>query len=396
MSRQLIARSPDLQRLQDEGYDVEVRSNHLLVKVPYVTSNRVVSHGFLASELTMSGDRTAAPSTHVVYFIGATVEETPCDDTGRRLDDLIIQFGPISLGSELVASAMFSHKPDPTYGDYYEKMSTYADMLWAYAQAVSPEVRVRTFPPILADEHESVFRYFDSATSRARIGAVTDKVRLRKVVIVGVGGTGSYILDCVAKTPVEEIHLYDGDRMLTHNAFRSPGAASVEELRAAPFKTEFLQTKYEAMRRNIVGHPAYVDASNISELQDADFVFLSMDAGPAKKLIVQSLQQFGVPFVDTGMGVYQVGESIGGLIRTTASASGNTQHLWDNDRVSFDDEDDDEYGQNIQIVELNMLNAAFAVIKWKKLFGFYTDFEDEFSSVYTTDGNHLLNLDQAS
>lgn len=394
MSRQLIVHSPDLQRLQDEGYDIEIRSGHLLLKVPYVTSDRKVSLGFLASELTLSGDRTTTPSTHVVHFIGTDPADAPCDDTGRRLDDLIIQDGPIPLGSELVASSMFSHKPNPTYGDYYEKMSTYADMLWSYAQAVDPKVKVRTFPPIPADEQESVFRYFDSATSRARIGAVTDKIRLGKVVIVGLGGTGSYILDCIAKTPVSAIHLYDGDRMLTHNAFRSPGAASLEELRDAPFKTDFLQTKYDPMRRNIVSHAAYLDESNINEIQDADFVFLSMDAGPAKKLIVESLQGSGIPFADTGMGVYQVGDSIGGLIRTTASTVGITEHIWENDRLSFDDEDDDEYSQNIQIVELNMLNAAFAVIKWKKIFGFYTDFEAEFSSVYTTDGNHLLNLDQ--
>jgi len=43
-----------------------------------------------------------------------------------------------------------------------------------------------------------------------------------------------------------------------------------------------------------------------------------------------------------------------------------------------------------------MLNAALAVIKWKKLFGFYFDFEQELSSTYTIDGNHLLNEDQAA
>ncbi len=40
MSRQLISRSPDLQRLEDEGYDLEIRSGYLLVKdVPYVNSH---------------------------------------------------------------------------------------------------------------------------------------------------------------------------------------------------------------------------------------------------------------------------------------------------------------------------------------------------------------------
>lgn len=37
MQSALISRSPDLLRLRDEGYEVEVRSGHLLVhNVPYV------------------------------------------------------------------------------------------------------------------------------------------------------------------------------------------------------------------------------------------------------------------------------------------------------------------------------------------------------------------------
>ena len=149
------------------------------------------------------------------------------------------------------------------------------------------------------------------------------------------------------------------------------------------------------MHRHIIRHAAHVTAANIDELRDADFVFISVDGGGTKKFIIEKLQDFGIPFVDVGMGLYQVGDSLGGLVRTTASTPGHTEHIWDNDRISFADEADDEYDQNIQIAELNMLNAALAVIKWKKIFGFYTDFEHEYSSTYTIDGNHLLNEDQA-
>ena len=38
---------------------------------------------------------------------------------------------------------------------------------------------------------------------------------------------------------------------------------------------------------------------------------------------------------------------------------------------------ENEYDRNIQIADLNMLNAALAVVKWKKLFGFYADNESE-------------------
>src|SRR5215212_3769576 len=161
MSRPLVSHSPDLQRLQDDGYDFEIRDTYLLVRVPYVTASKAVAIGTLVSELTVSGDRTTTPGSHVVYFIGSN-NDMPHDNHGNRLDKLINQPSEIPLSSGLVASCSFSHKPDPTYADYYEKMSTYADMLLAYAQALDSSAKVRPFPPIATEEDESVFRYFDS------------------------------------------------------------------------------------------------------------------------------------------------------------------------------------------------------------------------------------------
>ena len=40
-----------------------------------------------------------------------------------------------------------------------------------------------------------------------------------------------------------------------------------------------------------------------------------------------------------------------------------------------------------------MLNAALAVVKFKKLCGFYADLEKEHYSLFNVDGNHLLNED---
>ena len=44
---------------------------------------------------------------------------------------------------------------------------------------------------------------------------------------------------------------------------------------------------------------------------------------------------------------------------------------------------------------IDALNAALAVIKWKKLFGFYLDLDDEHHCTYTLDGNMLLNEDKS-
>jgi len=51
------------------------------------------------------------------------------------------------------------------------------------------------------------------------------------------------------------------------------------------------------------------------------------------------------------------------------------------------------YTQNIQIVELNALNAAFAVIKWKKIAGIYEDVDREHHSTYPTNF-HLLTSEE--
>jgi len=389
MLHPLISHSPDLKRLRDDGYDIEIRADHLLVKqVPYVTAERAVARGILVSDLTTSGSTTAPNPYHVVWFVGSI----PCDNHGRILNEIISQPTGMPVGGNLMASCSFSRKPADGYPDYYAKMTGYVNILLGYAQAIDPTVTARVFPPILTNDDESVFRYLDSASSRAQISAITEKLKLGKVAIIGLGGTGSYILDLIAKTPTEQIHLYDGDILYTHNVFRAPGAASIDELDAAPKKVEYFQRKYDSLRRNIIAHPVYVDESNINELRDMNFVFLAMDGGTSKKHTIKKLEEFDIPFIDTGIGVYRADNSLGGQVRTTTSVSGHRQHVWE--RVSFADEADNEYEENIQIADLNALNAIIAVIKWKKLVGFYVDLGQEYSSTYVIGRNRLLNEDQ--
>jgi hypothetical protein len=59
------------------------------------------------------------------------------------------------------------------------------------------------------------------------------------------------------------------------------------------------------------------------------------------------------------------------------------------ERVSFGSENDNEYEWNIQTADLNMMNAAMAVIKWKKLFDYYMDDKREFHSTYTVSRNQM-------
>ena len=226
MSQRPINRSADLKKLRDEGYDLEIRSGCLLVKdVPYVNSRKEVKRGILVIKLVLAGDQTGRPDTHVAYFSG----EHPCNEDGSEIAKIKHGSNAHSLAEGVAVNHSFSAKPKPadSYPDYYAQVTTYVAILSGPAQRIDPTVTAKTFPVIEPEEDsDEPFNYIDTASSRAEIVAVTKKLALRKIAIVGLGGTGSYVLDLVAKTPVKEIHLYDGDTFYQHNAFRSPGAPS--------------------------------------------------------------------------------------------------------------------------------------------------------------------------
>jgi hypothetical protein len=93
------------------------------------------------------------------------------------------------------------------------------------------------------------------------------------------------------------------------------------------------------------------------------FVFICIDKGTSKRLIVERVQEWGIPFIDVGMGI-QLGENntLGGIITVTTCAASKRDHV--RSRTAFSDgEAVNEYSQNVQISELNALNAALAVIK---------------------------------
>jgi hypothetical protein len=237
-----------------------------------------------------------------------------------------------------------------------------------------------------------VFNYTETASDRFGIGALTEKLKDERVTIIGTGGTGGYVLDLVAKTPVREIRIFDGDEFLQHNAFRAPGAPSLAQLRDAPLKVDYLKGIYSRMHRRIVAHPVRLTPENLHLLDGVTFAFVSMDDGLAKRPVVEKLEAMGIPFVDVGMGLELVDGSLGGILRVTTSTPEKRGHV--RDRVSFAGDGHKVYDSNIQMADLNALNAALAVIKWKKLRGFYRDLEHEHHATYTTDGNMLLNGDQ--
>lgn len=377
MSAAVISLNPDLKRLQDEGYELEIREGCAIVyHVPYLDSTCTVQYATLVSTLAMNGTAVRIPDTHVMYMQGSV----PYHKAGSRMD--AVYNSPCKkVFSGISVDSMLSNKPQGGYKDYYQKFTAYIQALSAEAQAVDPTVTAATFKRIISSD-DSVLCYADTNSSRGAIMDTTDKFKGQRVGIVGLGGTGSYLLDQISKTPVAEIHLFDGDAFCQHNAFRAPGAPSIEVFGEQPYKTDYFKGIYSNMHHGIYSHPYKLDEDNVSELGSLDFVFLAMDSGICKRTIVDFLLNQKISFIDTGININRAGDSLIGMARITVSHEGDRQAI--EKYVSFDEVEPDLYQTNIQTADLNAFCALSAVMQWKKSLGFYKEDIRFDNCVYTT------------
>jgi hypothetical protein len=208
----------------------------------------------------------------------------------------------------------------------------------------------------------------------------------KKVAIIGLGGTGSYILDFVARTHLAEIALFDDDKVHVHTIFRFPGF-----IRRAigSLKVDALSQQYGHWHDNITPISERVTKENIERLRGFDFVFIAIDHGPSRIFIADWLSANGVPFVDCGMGLNRAPIGLNGVVRITGV-----------DRVAYEttertvflpggDPDGGEYARQGQIAELNALNAALAVIRFKQHFGIYDRLDEAASIIFETSSFEL-------
>lgn len=239
----------------------------------------------------------------------------------------------------------------------------------------------------------NIFKYPDTNSARAKIEALNNKFEDLKIGIIGLGGTGAYILDLISKTPVAEIHLYDGDVFQLHNAFRAPGATPATKFSAnrSLYKVDYLKTIYDEMHSKIMAYKMFINNENINELKKLDFIFISVDNSKGRYMIASGLLLLNIPFIDVGLGVNEVENELIGTVRVTVGSPQKNDHL--ENRIGSEELDGNEYATNIQIADLNCLNAALAVIGWKKYVGFYQDLKKEHNQLYFINTSKILNED---
>ena len=395
MLHEQISHNPDVQKLVNDGYEVEIQAGYLILhRIPYVTRQKTIEFGKLMVPVVLEGQGLAQPQDHTAYFRG----EHPCDDKGNPIMGVVLNSVQYNLATGLRADHQLSSKPESgAYDGYYHQMSRYAQVISQYARRIDPGMTAQPGKLTITQDPNNPFIYMDTASSRARITNLSERFAGDKIGIVGLGGTGSYILDYVSKTWVKEIHLFDGSKFQQHNAFRAPGAATESEIRKKWNKAELYANRYSEFRKGVIAHSEHITQSTIEEITEIglDFVFVSVDDDIVRQWLLPELQKRNIPFIDVGMGIEEANEKLLGLIRTCISTpeGGHYEPYIKNLMAIEANEQEEEraYQRNIQLVELNALNAALAVIRWKKHKGFYIDQEEDLYSIYMLGLNRINN-----
>ncbi|MCF1444779.1 ThiF family adenylyltransferase [Ralstonia nicotianae] len=373
MSQKLVSHNGDLQRLIEKGYAVAFDGPHLIVRdIPYLDAAGSLHWAAFVAKLVFVDEVHVVQDDHQIYFSGGV----PHNMDGTPVQHLA--GGPHTLtlsknSEDVVVQRSFSNKPLSTgkFENFFDKIESYVALIAGPAMS-RHNVTPYTFRTIETEQEPSVFKFQDTLTSRAEITELSRRFADEVVAIIGLGGTGSFVLDYIVKTPVKEVRAFDLDPFHVHNAFRSPGRLVADELGKS--KAEVYADRYDNFRHGLVLQSKILDSTSASDLDGVTFAFVCVDKGSARAEVLHMLIGRSIPFVDVGMGPSLSKQGpIKGMLRTTYFPPGKAADILAAGHVETQDAPEDVYRSNIQIAELNALNAAIAVIRFKQLRGFYVD-----------------------
>jgi hypothetical protein len=382
MFHQLVNHNDDIRRLVKKGYAAAFDDDQYLVvrDIPYLDHERKLQWGAIVAKFVDQGQDRIAQTNHEVFFAGSVphgLDGNPIPNLGGGPSSLALS----EASKDVVVQRSFSNKPKLTgaFVDFFEKIESYVAIISGPAMELH-QANPLTFRIVESGNGNSPFKVRDTLTSLAEIGDLSAKFKDDIIVVIGLGGTGAYLLDFLIKTPVREIRAFDLDWYYVHNAFRSPGKLELTEL--GQRKAAVYKARYDNFRTGVSITPKFLDATCAEDLQGATFAFVSVDKGSARASIFDLLISMGIPFIDVEMGLHRKRGPLAGMLCTTYYSPERARELRNMGLAELSDGPDDEYRANIQIGELNALNACLAVIRFKQLRGFYLDEVNDFEQVF--------------
>jgi hypothetical protein len=295
---ELANHNDDIQRLLEKGYALGVDGTHLVVRdIPYLDQHLALQVGAIVAKLEFIDKVRVKQVDHQVYFAGSA----PYGLDGQLIPNLGGGPSSITLSKpDFVVQRSFSNKPADGFANFFDKIEHYVRVIAAPAMEMYGGNPL-TFGIDTGASTGSVFKFHDTLSSRAEISDLAAVFKDEVVAIIGLGGTGSYVLDFLTKMPVKEIWGFDGDAYHVHNAFRSPGR--LDESDFGKSKVEIYRLRYENFREGLVLHRKYVDRSSVDDFNGVTFAFVCVDKGSARAEIFDLLISLRIPFIDVGMGL---------------------------------------------------------------------------------------------
>jgi hypothetical protein len=376
MSLKLASHNDDLRRLVEKGYAIAIDGAHMIVRdIPYLDNECNLQWGAFVTKLVFVNQERVQQDDHQIYFTGSA----PHNIDGSLVSGL--SGGPhtitLSDGSkDIVVQRSFSNKrivdgQKIGYVDFFEKIENYVALVAGPAMN-KYDANPLTFKLVQDTPFTSVFKFQDTLTSRAEISDLACRLEQDVIAIIGLGGTGSYLLDYMVKTPVKEIRAFDMDAFHVHNAFRSPGKLDENEL--GKTKAEVYFARYSNFRDGLSIHPKFIDNTADEELSGVTFAFVCVDKGSARSAIMDLLIAKEIPFIDVGMGLSRAENgSLKGMMRVTYFPVELAQKIREEQLVDTQDAPENIYRSNIQISELNAMNASLAMMRYKQVRLFFAE-----------------------
>jgi hypothetical protein len=371
--QKLVSHNEDLRQLVERGYAIAFDGAHLIVRdIPYLDAAGALRWAAFVVKLVFVDDKCVVQDDHQIYFSGGVphnVDGTPVQNLAGGPHQIALS----EKAKDVVVQRSFSNKPRSTgkFENFFDKIESYVALIAGPAMSrhgVSPY----TYRIDESDQEPSVFKLQDTLTSRAEITELNRKFAGDIVAIIGLGGTGSFVLDYIVKTPVKEVRAFDLDPYHVHNAFRSPGRLALGEL-GKP-KAEVYADRYDNFRHGLRLEAKMLDSTSAGDLEGVTFAFVCVDKGSARGELFNLLIGKNIPFIDVGMGPSLSKDGlIKGMLRTTYYSPETAAAVVASGHAETRDAPEDVYRTNIQIAELNALNAAIAVVRFKQLRGFYAD-----------------------
>ncbi len=359
------------------GFDVVIESDVVrAVGVPCLLAGRVAGSCTIEKSLDSASGK---PDSRIGDAVHAVKITTHAEHDGLVYNADGTPIGNLVGGDGKTWSNISIHKG--SQGSPEEDKSA-SDVVHRYAKHIVGAVSAAGYIEPAALAMSDPFHIPNTFEARAAIAPVQNRIRGQRIAIIGLGGTGAYLLDLICKTPVAKIHLLDSDCVDWHTLKRAPGAPTAEEIEliraGSLLKVDYYHAKYTALRDGIHPHPVRVDSPSVFAefLVDhpIDFAFVCIDQltdgdSARQDAVYCAVMEAGVPFIDSGVSISLEDCAVRGAVTTSAYDAGSD--AWKDAIPNARLEGAAPGYRNVQLPEVNAAAATFAVMEWRRRTGQY-------------------------